>query len=144
MDWKWILSLRFLILILTKMGHIAIIAIISNGKNINLLFWLLMFNIWHPFWLMLIHLDSIQEASIVSNTWDNRILGNIVPLVTYLPTLSHALTLKPKVLHKLTTLVILGDVNHKMATAPTIMVMSIAIVMVSITGSGNLILPCQC
>jgi hypothetical protein len=67
-----------------------------------------------------------------------------MPHVTYLPTLSHVLTLKPKALHTPTTLVTLGDVNHKMAMALTIMVMSIPIVMVSIIGSGNVILPCQC
>jgi hypothetical protein len=67
-----------------------------------------------------------------------------MPRVTYLATLYHVLTFKPKVLHTPTTFVTLGDVNHKMAMATTIMVMSIAIVMVSIIGSGNVILPCQC
>jgi hypothetical protein len=67
-----------------------------------------------------------------------------MPHVTYLPTLSHVLILKTKVLHTPTTLITLGDVNHKMAMAPTITVMSIAIVMVSTIGNGNVILPCRC
>jgi hypothetical protein len=67
-----------------------------------------------------------------------------MPNVTYLPTLSHVLTLKTKLLHTPTTLVTLGDVNHKIAMAPIIMVMSSAIVTISIIGSGNVILPCQC